>query len=71
MSPERVAFALTLPPFGLRSAGAALLSAGASMAQSAVMTASAADSRSDEVLAKNFDGFVRIWPVFVALQQSL
>jgi len=38
-------FALTLSPFGLRSAGAALLSAGAAMAQSAVMTAFDADSQ--------------------------
>jgi hypothetical protein len=41
----RVWISLTLSPFGLRSAGAAQLCAGASMAQSAVMTASAADSK--------------------------
>jgi len=40
------------------------------MAQSAVMTASAADSHLAEVLPKNIDGCVRNWPVFAALHQS-
>ena len=45
LGPLPVLISLTLSPFGLRSAGTALLRAGASMAQSAAIAASPADSQ--------------------------